>query len=91
MRSDNCGLASSRDGSSSTVGNLCWRERGITVLLEEAVESVTVAHFKFTASNTGMIYTENGVDVLHALCSNVCQLLDLGSGVFDLEGVSMVK
>jgi hypothetical protein len=83
MRSSNHGIWSSRD-SGTAVCNLRWSERGIAVLPEEALEHVTVAHFKLTTSDTGMIYTENGIDILHALCSNICQLLDLGSGIFDL-------
>jgi hypothetical protein len=76
---------SSRD-KGTTVWNLRWRELGIAVLLEEALEHVMVAYFKLTTGDTGMIYTENGIDILHTLCSNICQLLNLGSGIFDLRG-----
>lgn len=31
-----------------------------------------------------MIDTENGINVLHALSANVCELLDLGGSILDL-------
>jgi hypothetical protein len=84
MHSSGYGVWSSRDRGTA-VWNLRWREFGIAVLLKEALKHVMVAYFKLTTGDTGMIYTENGIDILHALCSNICQLLNLGSGIFDLR------
>jgi hypothetical protein len=38
--------------------------------------------------DTGVVNTEDHVDVLHRLGSDVGELLDLGGGVLDLERVS---
>lgn len=32
-----------------------------------------------------MIHPEEGVNVIHGLCADICELLDLGGGVFDLS------
>jgi hypothetical protein len=31
-----------------------------------------------------VVYTQQGVDIVHGLCADVGELLDLGSGVLDL-------
>jgi len=54
------------------------------VLFKKTVQDVRFADAEFTRDDASVVYTKHGIDVFHALCSDVCELLDLGGGVLDL-------
>lgn len=54
------------------------------MLLEEAVESFLLADGELARLDSRVINTEERVDVIHRLCADVGELLDLGCGIFDL-------
>jgi hypothetical protein len=54
-------------------------------LLEQSVEHGRLADLEVTRVDTGVVNTEDHVDVLHGLGSDVGELLDLGGGVLDLK------
>ena len=41
-------------------------------------------NLEITRMDVGVVDTQNHVDILHRLSFDICQLLDLGSGVLDL-------
>lgn len=51
---------------------------------EETVEGLLLADLELTTLDTGVIDTEEGVDVVHGLRADVRELLDLGGDVLDL-------
>lgn len=61
------------------------------MLLEQSVEDGGLADLKVTTLDTSVVNTEDHVDVLHRLCSNVGELLDLGSSVLDLHIICQLK
>lgn len=61
------------------------------MLLEQSVEDGGLADLKVTTLDTGVVNTEDHVDVLHRLCSNVGELLDLGSSILDLYIICQLK
>lgn len=61
------------------------------MLLEQSVEDGGLADLKVTTLDTSVVNTEDHVDVLHRLCSNVGELLDLGSSVLDLHTICQLK
>lgn len=61
------------------------------MLLEQSVEDGGLADLKVTTLDTSVVNTEDHVDVLHRLCSNVGELLDLGSSVLDLYIICQLK
>lgn len=58
------------------------------MLLEETLKRMAITHFEFTTDDSRVIHSEDSVDVLHTLRSDVGQLLDLGCSVLDLVNVS---
>lgn len=56
---------------------------------EQAVEGILLADSKLTALDTGVVDTEESVNVVHGLCSDVGKFLDLGSDVLDLVVVEL--
>ena len=53
--------------------------------LEQLVEDVLLSDVQLSADDTTVVHTKDGVDVLHALCSDISELLDLGGGILDLR------
>lgn len=61
------------------------------MLLEQSIEDGGLADLKITTLDTGVVNTEDHVDVLHRLCSNVGELLDLGCSILDLYIICQLK
>lgn len=61
------------------------------MLLEQSVEDGGLADLEVTTLDTSVVNTEDHVNVLHRLCSNVGELLDLGSGILDLYNTGQLK
>jgi len=57
----------------------------MTVLLEESIERLLLANSKLARLNTRVIHTQEGVHVVHRLCTDVGEFLDFGSGILDLQ------
>jgi hypothetical protein len=55
------------------------------VFLEETIKRLLLSNGEFARLDTGVIHPEEGVNVVHGLCSNISEFLDLGGGVLDLE------
>lgn len=58
--------------------------RLVAVLFEEAVKRLLLSDSEFARLDTRVIYPEEGVDVVHGLCADISEFLDLGGGVLDL-------
>lgn len=52
--------------------------------LEELVEHLGLSDSHLSRNDAAVVDTENGIDVFHALRTDVCELLDLGGSVLDL-------
>ena len=62
-----------------------WSAHGtFPVLAEETIKSFLLSNGKLSRLDTRVVYTEEGIDVVHGLCTDVCELLDLGSNILDL-------
>lgn len=61
------------------------------MLLKQSVEDGGLADLEVTTLDTSVVDTEDHVDVLHRLCSNIGELLDLGGGILDLYNTSQLK
>lgn len=56
------------------------------MLPEQSIKCFLLANSELARLDTGVVHTQEGVNVVHRLCTNVGELLDLGSSIFDLEG-----
>lgn len=52
--------------------------------LQQLVELVGLSDAEFTGGDTGVVDTQDGVDVFHALCSDIGKLLNLVCGILNL-------
>jgi hypothetical protein len=52
--------------------------------LEELVKHFSITDGEFTVDDTRMVHAQDGVHVLHTLCSDVGELFDLGGSILDL-------
>ena len=55
-----------------------------THLVEELVEDSRLSDLELSRLDGGVVDTQDHVDVLHRLCSDIGELLDLGGGILDL-------
>jgi len=55
------------------------------MFLEETIKRLLLSNCQFARLDTGVVYPEERINVVHGLCSDISELLDLGGGVFDLE------
>ena len=55
------------------------------MLFEQAVESFLLSDGELPRLNTGVIYAEERVYVIHRLGSDIRELFDLGGGILDLS------
>lgn len=55
------------------------------MLLQKRIECLLLANGKLARLNTGVVYTEEGVHVVHRLCADISELLDLRGGILDLQ------
>ena len=56
----------------------------LLVLAEQPVESFLLADSKLSRLNSRVVDTEEGVNVVHGLRTDVRELLDLSCGILDL-------
>lgn len=68
-----------RSTSLSTLAHRC-----LTVLAEETVEGFLLANGELAGLDAGVVNTQDGVDVVERLGSDVCEFLDLRGDVLDL-------
>ena len=54
------------------------------MLPEKAVQSFLLANRELSGLNAGVIDAKQRVNVVHRLCTDVCQFLDLGGSILDL-------
>ena len=55
-----------------------------TVFAEQTVQRLLLSNGKLARLDTGVIDAQKRVYVVHGLCPDVGELLDLGSGILDL-------
>ena len=55
-----------------------------TVFAEQTIQRLLLSDGKLTGLDTGVIDTQERVDVVHGLCPDISELLDFGGGVLDL-------
>jgi hypothetical protein len=58
--------------------------RLVAVLFEETVKRLLLSNGEFAGLDARVIHPEEGVNVVHGLCADISELLDLGGGVLDL-------
>ena len=56
------------------------------MLAQQTVKGFPVADLQLSGGDTGVVDTEQRIDVVHGLRADVRELLDLGSCVLDLRG-----
>lgn len=54
------------------------------MLRQKLVQSLLLANSELSGLDTGVIHSQQGVDVVHGLSTDVSELLDLGGSVLDL-------
>lgn len=59
--------------------------RLVAVLFEETVKCLLLSDGEFAGLDARVIHPEEGVNVIHGLCADVRELLDLGGGILDLS------
>jgi len=55
-----------------------------THLVQKLLQDLLVTDLQLTTVDSGMVDSQNSVDIVHALSPRVGQLLDLGGSVLDL-------
>jgi len=59
--------------------------RLVAMLFEETVKRLLLSDGKFAGLDARVIHPEEGVNVVHGLCPDVSEFLDLGGGILDLD------
>lgn len=57
----------------------------LSVLAQKTVESLLLSNSELTRLDARMIDTKERVDIIHRLCTDICELLDLSGRILDLE------
>jgi hypothetical protein len=59
-------------------------DAALTMPLQEFVELLALSDDEFTGLDSGVVDTQDHVNILHRLCANISEFLDLGSRILDL-------
>ena len=74
-----------RRGSADGVLSAREGEGSLSVLAQETIERLMLSNGELAGLDARVVDTEQRVDVVHGLRTDVRELLDLGGGVLDLR------
>ena len=55
------------------------------MLKQEPIQRLLLPNRQFSRLDTGVVHTKERIDVIHGLRADVCEFLDFGGGVLDLQ------
>ena len=75
----------SRDSRGGLHLSAAKRVLALAMLAEKTIERLLLTNREFARLDTRVVYTEQGIDVVHRLSANIRELFDLSSDILDLH------
>ena len=67
------------------------RLRRVAMLLKERIESFLLANSKLARLDARVVHTQEGVHVIHRLCTDIGKLLNFGSSILNLQSIKTMS